>query len=248
MRRPDAISCPGCGRPIPRPENYEDKGGWLEAAAWCQACGGSALVLETPLTYGPRWYAQVASEFDKVSVMGLVLEPEQIEGMYAQAYPSAEACAMEPDGDSEEVIEKEAARRVALAVAILAYGEHFLHATFKEEEKKEQQPPIQQPRRHDYLIARFDVTELSDEERGHLAGEITVQAESSEHHPDVPSPELIWDDDHAARPRRTVDLVREAYLLDPTVSNEQYGRLMEEADLQDQQREWTAEAAPSREV
>lgn len=36
------------------------------------------------------------------------------------------------------------------------------------------------------LIVRFDVTELSIAERDHLAGEVTVQGEASDDHPDAP--------------------------------------------------------------
>ena len=47
------------------------------------------------------------------------------------------------------------------------------------------------PRKRTYLSVRFDVTELSEEERAGLEGEVVVQAESSERHPDVPVVEVV---------------------------------------------------------
>jgi hypothetical protein len=41
-----------------------------------------------------------------------------------------------------------------------------------------------------YLDFRFDVTDLTEEEADHLAGEVITQSESSERHPDVPPPEV----------------------------------------------------------
>ena len=40
-----------------------------------------------------------------------------------------------------------------------------------------------------FLVFRFDVTGLSEEEVDGLALEVAVQAESSDHHPSVPAPE-----------------------------------------------------------
>lgn len=42
------------------------------------------------------------------------------------------------------------------------------------------------PRRH--LVARFDVTDLDQDEIDYLVGEITAQADRSEGHPSVPEP------------------------------------------------------------
>jgi len=194
---------------------------------------------------GPRWYAQVAAAFDTMSAMPLVLEPDTVEPLYEQAFSGAEATVMEPGDDSPETIEAEAAERTAMAVAILAYGPSFL-LNLLPKEKPDLFTHFGVPKHHDYLIARFDITELTDEERGHLAIEISVQAERSENHPSVPNPELKWEDDgpHSSH-RRAVDLVQEAYFLDQTVSNEAYGRLMEEAVKADQAREWDAEVDPA---
>lgn len=46
-----------------------------------------------------------------------------------------------------------------------------------------------------YLDVRFDITDLTDEERGHLAGEVITQHEPSDgRHPGVPYPEVEWND------------------------------------------------------
>jgi hypothetical protein len=126
MSKPNAIACPGCGAAIPKPTIYDEEGGWLAPPAWCDGCGGTARRLETPLTYGPRWYAMVAAAFDKVSpMMGLVLDPDSVEPLWDQAYSGAEASVMEPMSDSEEAIEIDAAERTALAIGVLAYGVEF---------------------------------------------------------------------------------------------------------------------------
>lgn len=128
MNRPNAITCPGCGAAIPRPKSYDDEGGWLALDAWCDSdgCGGTASRLEAPLVYGPRWYAMVSAAFDRLSpMMGLVLEPDSIEGMWNQAFIGAESTVMEPMSDTVEAIEIDAAERTALAIGILAYGVEF---------------------------------------------------------------------------------------------------------------------------
>jgi hypothetical protein len=40
------------------------------------------------------------------------------------------------------------------------------------------------------LTARFDVTDLTDDEADHLAGEIAAQAERSDGHPSVSEPTI----------------------------------------------------------
>lgn len=55
-------------------------------------------------------------------------------------------------------------------------------------EEVEKEETMKKPRT--YLSVRFDVTELSEEERSGLEGEVVVQAESSERHPDVPVVEV----------------------------------------------------------
>lgn len=47
---------------------------------------------------------------------------------------------------------------------------------------------------------------------------------------------------------KEVDVVRDAYFDDPTVSHEDYGRLIEDAAASDQVRELELEAATAREV
>jgi hypothetical protein len=177
--------------------------------------------------------------------MPLVLDPDMVEPLYDQAVPSAEATVMEPMSDTPEAIEIEAAERTAMAIAILAYGVEFAKDAPPETLAEIEADYAKKPIHHDYLIARFDVTELSELERCQLATEITVQAEVSEHHPSVPSPELTWVDDMPRPIRKMVDIVREAYFHDPTVSDTEYGRLMEEADQADQARELEAEVPPA---
>ena len=124
MSRPE-YTCPGCGKEIAKPSRIDEPDGWLLADAWCSACGGTAEG-HRPIYSGPRWYARVEDVFNRISAMPLVLEADSIADIYNQAYYGAEACAMEPEGDSPEVIEKEAARRAALAIAILSYGVEFI--------------------------------------------------------------------------------------------------------------------------
>lgn len=130
----------------------------------------------------PLWYRHVEKAFNRISQMPLVLEPESIDGMYEQASFGAEACAMEPEGETPAVIMQNAAERTALAIAILSYGIEFVRDGYP-------------------------------------------------------------DNLHVEK-RKAVDVVKEAYFHDPTVSHADYGRLMEEADMIDQQAAWAAEAAP----
>lgn len=58
-----------------------------------------------------------------------------------------------------------------------------------------------------------------------------------------PAPEIEVDK-KSPGPRRAVDLVREAYFHDPHVRDADYGRMVEEAEQEDQQREWAAEVDP----
>lgn len=243
MTRPDAYPCPGCDKPIPTPMTLDKEGGWLHPDAWCASCGGTAERLSEPLVYGPRWYARVAAEFDKISMMSLVLDPDTVMPLWEQALPGAEATAtvMEPMNDSPEAIGQEAAERTAMAIAILAYGVNFVKDGPPHTLAAMEADHIPGPERRHYLTARFDITELTDEQRGHLAGEIVAQAEESDH-PSVPGPELRWEDEQTPLRRRAVELVKEAYFLDPFVSDQEYGRLMEEADQADQAKEWAAEA------
>lgn len=44
------------------------------------------------------------------------------------------------------------------------------------------------------LTIRYDVTGLTEEQAGRLAFEAAVQAEASDDHPDVPPPEVEWDE------------------------------------------------------
>jgi len=268
--------CPGCNRPLNSGHPKTNTSEWLEQRFWCKDDGGTATISHDRPT--PRWYALVAVEFDKVSAMPLVIEPEQVESLWDQALAGAEATVMEPMEESSETNMQEAARRTALAVAILAYGETFFFtmastekrgeavgitlddiraaeeeagrtiAAYTPEDVEKIAEKIYRKRTfHDYLVARFDITDLTEDERGALATEITVQAEHSDLHPSVPNPELVWINDVLMQTRKMVDIVREAYMHDPTVSHEDYGRLMAEADDQDQRNEWAAEAAPSRE-
>lgn len=171
MNNPDAIACPGCGKPIPRPAHLDEPGGWLTKDAWCTECGGEANRLSLPLIWGPRWYAQIAVAFDNISMMPLVLSPEQLESMYEQAHSGAEACVMEPESDSPEAIEAEAARRTALAVAILAYGERFIV------------PPRDKPRRKMVEIVKeayFHDPTIDDVTYGQLMQEADEQDQRNE--------------------------------------------------------------------
>src|SRR4051812_14251213 len=43
-----------------------------------------------------------------------------------------------------------------------------------------------------YLDVRFDVTDLTEEQAGHLAAEVGVQAEVSDLHPGIEHPEFEW--------------------------------------------------------
>lgn len=192
MSRPDVYVCPGCGNPIATPKGLNKPGGWLLPDAWCTWCGGKAARVQPP-ALGPRWYARVAAEFDKVSAMPLVLDPDTVQPLYEQAFVNAEACAMEPEGEEQEALEREAAERTALAIAILAYGPGFIKG------------------RYTGSLAEIEADRMKPE------------------------------------PRTAVELVNEAYFLDPTVSNLKYGELLEEADQMDRVRELEAEAASARE-
>jgi hypothetical protein len=52
------------------------------------------------------------------------------------------------------------------------------------------EPPA--PKLRTVLTALFDVTDLTEEERGQLAAEVAVQSERSDGHPTVDPPELDW--------------------------------------------------------
>lgn len=81
----------------------------------------------------PEWFIACDAEYRKLGAHpdSIVAEPEQIEPMWASAYASADMEIDDPDtetdaitaGDEREhAVLTEAARRVAAAVAILAYG------------------------------------------------------------------------------------------------------------------------------
>jgi len=73
----------------------------------------------------PAWFELVDAEYRKLDAHpeSIVMEPEQIEPLWFQAFAGAEASADDPD--DQGAVEKAAARRTAAAIAILAYGPEY---------------------------------------------------------------------------------------------------------------------------
>lgn len=72
--------------------------------------------------HNPSWFLLVEDEYNKLELGGPVnLEPEHVEPLWLQAWPAAEMAV-----EDEIATDHEAARRVALAIALLAYGEGVL--------------------------------------------------------------------------------------------------------------------------